>query len=737
MARFRFFWLVFLPALLLTRASALTPDTWTPGPGWTLSWADEFDGTAVNAGNWTFEQGGGGWGNHELEVYATANAAVQSGELVITAARNADGSYSSARLKTQGKQAWKYGKVAARMRLPKGQGMWPAFWMLGSNISTVGWPKCGEIDIMEMIGGGENRDDSIYGTLHWDANGHAQTGTGRYELPDPQVFNDDYHVFEVEWSSTNMIWRLDGIEYGRSSVDVTQWPTMTAFHSDFFIILNLAVGGDWPGNPDTTTVFPQTLSVDWVRVYTAAPATVPAAHVVKNATVTVGHDVSFSAGDTAGMIQWQVSTDGSTWMNLANTSTYSGVNTATLTVNAATAGLNNLRYRFNATDQGVVATSNAATLTVAQAFFPFPSSIALDGAGNLYVSDASANTVQKIDTLGQVSLLAGTSGTAGSADGTGAAARFNQPGGIVLLASGALIVADTANATIRQVTAEGAVTTLAGAAGTRGGVDGTGTAANFSSPVGVERDAQGNIYVADAMNNTVRRITPAGAVTTVAGSAGATGAADGTGSSARFNFPTGIAVDGGGNLYVSDTTNNTLRKITPGGAVTTLAGLPGVSGMDDGTGAAAFFNRPAGLAVDAAGNLYVADAGNSTIRKVTAGGVVTTLAGTPGVGGLEDGTGIQTLFNQPKDLALNSAGDLYVADTGNATIRKITSAGVVTTLALSAAPVSPPVTPPPTPSPPTPAPSHGGGGGAPSIWFTGGLAALAALRHVIRPRPGC
>ena len=253
----------------LATANAFSPDTWTPGAGWTLVWGDEFSGTFVDRNNWTYDIGGGGWGNNELETYTSspANAYVQNGELVIKAIKSR-GKYTSARLKTQGLHAWQYGKVAARIRLPYGQGIWPAFWMLGDNITTVGWPKCGEIDIMEMIGGGENRDDTIYGTIHWDENGnHASVGTGPRELPDPQFFYQDYHVFEIEWNSTTIIWRLDGVEYGRTSVDTTEFPNREEFHRPFFIILNMAVGGSWPGNPNRNTVFPQYMYVDWVRVY--------------------------------------------------------------------------------------------------------------------------------------------------------------------------------------------------------------------------------------------------------------------------------------------------------------------------------------------------------------------------------------------------------------------------------------------------------------------------------------
>jgi len=262
--------------LVLTSALAVIPsdaavssDNWKPGPGWKLVWADEFDGPAIDLNKWAYDVGSDGWGNKELQTYTRSptNACIQNGELVIKAAENKN-KYTSARLKTQGKHSWTYGKVAARIRLPRGQGIWPAFWMLGDNITTIGWPKCGEIDIMEMIGGGEHRDDTIHGTLHWDANNsHASRGSGPKELPDPQFFYQDYHVFEVEWSATEVIWKRDGVEYFRASVDTKLWPAMGAFHRPFFIILNLAVGGNWPGSPDRTTVFPQSMYVDWVRVY--------------------------------------------------------------------------------------------------------------------------------------------------------------------------------------------------------------------------------------------------------------------------------------------------------------------------------------------------------------------------------------------------------------------------------------------------------------------------------------
>jgi hypothetical protein len=229
--------------------------------------------------------------------------------------------------------------------------------MLGSNIDTVGWPKCGEIDIMEMIGGGEDRDDSHYGTLHWDANGHAQTGPDRVELPDPQILADDYHVFEIEWDRSYVIWKRDGVEFGRSSIDVNQWPTMSEFHEDFFIVLNVAVGGNWPGSPNATTPFPQQMRVDWVRVYRAGVAPSFSTHPASQ-TVTVGQDVTLRAsasGDPSPTYQWRK--DG---MNIdgATGSTFSLANAG-----FADAGA----YTVVATNALGAVTSNAATISVVKA----------------------------------------------------------------------------------------------------------------------------------------------------------------------------------------------------------------------------------------------------------------------------------------------------------------------------------------------------------------------------------
>ncbi|MBI2515393.1 MAG: hypothetical protein HYV95_00615 [Opitutae bacterium] len=480
---------------------------------------------------------------------------------------------------------------------------------------------------------------------------------------------------------------------------------------------------------------------------TSPPPPTPAAPTItmspQNQAVTIGHEATLTATASAGALQWQISADaGATWTNLPNNSTYSGVSTGTLTIGGATASSDNTRYRLVATTAGGTATSNAATLTVVPAFFPHPTAIAFDGTGSYFVADASANTLQQVDGSSQVSVLAGTAGAAGSADATGAAARFNQPGGTVIAPAGVLFVADTANATIRRIGTDGAVTTFAGSATFRGNTDATGAAATFSAPLGLARDAGGNLYVADSTNHTLRKISPTGAVTTLAGSAGNSGAIDATGGAARFNLPSGIAVDAAGAVYVADTNNNTIRRVAPDGTATTLAGLAGISGATDGTGNNALFSHPVGIALDSSGLLYVADTNNNTIRRVTAAGVVTTLAGLPRVSGLKDGTGPDAWFNQPQALAVDSAGNLYVADTGNAAIRRVTPAGIVTTLVYTAAPPNSGSGTAPgnsgstggTGSPggataPPPSSGGSGGGGSLSYWFLFTLGSAALLRR--------
>jgi hypothetical protein len=330
---------------------------------------------------------------------------------------------------------------------------------------------------------------------------------------------------------------------------------------------------------------------------------------------------------------------------------------------------------------GSAGTSGSVNGQGSAARFNNPGAVAVDGMGNVYVIDTSNQTVRVITPGGTVSTLAGTPGIGGRADGTGAAASFFYPGGIASTAAGTVYVADTGNHSVRTVSSQGGVSTLAGSAGQKGDADGTGTQALFAYPYGLSSDGSGHIYIADSGNNAIRVATTSGSVTTVAGSGGVAGSADGVGGAARFNNPSGVAADTAGNIYVADTNNSTIRKIANGGTVTTFAGVAGSTGTTDGSGSAARFNAPAGIAVDSAGNVYVADTNNDSIRKISAAGSVTTLAGVGGQAGSSDGMGGSARFNSPHAVAVDASGNVYVADFFNTTIRKITSAGSVTTLA--------------------------------------------------------
>jgi sugar lactone lactonase YvrE len=410
--------------------------------------------------------------------------------------------------------------------------------------------------------------------------------------------------------------------------------------------------------------------------------------------------------------------------------------------------------------------AGATDATGTAASFNFPTGVAVDAAGNVYVGDQNNHKIRMITAVGVVTTLAG-SGTAGATDATGTSASFNTPGGLAVDSAGTVYVADQLNNKVRKVTALGVVTTLAGS-GSRGAIDASGTAASFWLPAALAVDSSGTVFVADQFNQKIRSISAAGVVTTLAGT-GRAGAADGDiGTSATFNNPGGIALDGIGNLIIGDLDNHNIRKVTlpntvvmggsfsniatstlaggtygaisyasaapaiasvnatsgvvtgiaPGtttitatqaatsgtnatatqfytitviaatptltfptavGAVTTLAGS-GTAGAINAMGTSASFNA-LGLAVDNSGNVYLADTGNHLIRKISAQGLVTTLAGNAGVAGSTDGTGTSALFNTPKDVAVDNAGNVYVADTSNHTIRKITAQGVVTTLA--------------------------------------------------------
>lgn len=330
---------------------------------------------------------------------------------------------------------------------------------------------------------------------------------------------------------------------------------------------------------------------------------------------------------------------------------------------------------------GTAGVAGSADGVGAAARFNRPFGVTVDGSGNAYVTDTLNGTLRKVTSGGVVTTLAGSAGLTGSADGTGAAARFYHPAGVVADVSGHLYVSDVGNYNIRAITPSAVVTSVAGLAPTRGSADGVGSAASFTTPLGVAADSSGNVYVADTNNSTIRKISAAGVVVTLAGAARSTGAVDATGSAARFTYPTSVSVDGSGNVYVADYGNDTIRKVTAAGVTTTLAGTAGSSGAVDATGAAARFSSPFGVAVSGTGTVYVADTGNDTIRMITPAGVVSTLAGTAGSVGAVDGTGAAARFHYPNGVAVDGSGNVYVADTMNSTIRKITPSGVVITLA--------------------------------------------------------
>lgn len=231
--------------------------------------ADEFDGpagSAPNPGIWRYDLGAGGWGNAELQTYTDSrrNAALDgAGNLVITAHREADGSYSSARLKSESTYTAQYGRIEARIRIPRGQGIWPAFWMLGADIGQVGWPACGEIDVMENVG---YEPGIVHGTMHGPGYSGAQGISAAYTAPSGAAFADDFHVYGVDWRPGSITWTVDGVAYRtvtRADVGSAPW----VFDKPFFVILNVAVGGNWPGSPDASTRFPQQMTIDWLRVH--------------------------------------------------------------------------------------------------------------------------------------------------------------------------------------------------------------------------------------------------------------------------------------------------------------------------------------------------------------------------------------------------------------------------------------------------------------------------------------
>lgn len=335
-----------------------------------------------------------------------------------------------------------------------------------------------------------------------------------------------------------------------------------------------------------------------------------------------------------------------------------------VTIGTATAESQTFDYLFTITASTFAGSSEGdaeGTGTAAQ--FKKPKDLVFDAAGNLYVTDADNFKIKKITPAGVVTTFAGS--TQGALDETGTAAQFSYAAGIAIDGSGNLYVADENNQRIRKITSAGVVTTLAGS-GTGGSADGTGAAAQFNYPTGVAVDASGNVYVADKDNHRIRKISPTGEVTTLAGSG--EGDADGTGTAASFKKPKDLILDVTGNLYVTDADNFKIKRITPAGVVTTFAGSG--QGAVDGTGSAAQFNYAAGIAIDGSGNLYLADENNQKIRKITSAGVVTTLMGT--TNGFTDGDAATAQFSYPTGVAVDASGNVYIADKDNHKIRKIT-----------------------------------------------------------------
>jgi hypothetical protein len=433
-------------------------------------------------------------------------------------------------------------------------------------------------------------------------------------------------------------------------------------------------------------------------------------------TVTVGTNVTFSittGGQWPLYYQWQYQLSGSlNWSNLSDGGNYSGSGTETLTVSQTDTAMNGEPFRCIVTNNylgGSSVTSSPAVLYVSvapfveiatiaglagaagsadgagtSALFSNPRGIAVDNNTNVYVADMYNNVIRKLTPAGTnwvVSTIAGLAGNAGSADGANENARFNGPYGVAVDGGGNVYVADTGNSTIRHLALSGTnwvVSTIGGVAGNPGSTNGSGSVARFRYPTGLAVDGNGNVYVADEGNSTIRELTPLGAiwmVGTIAGSPGNFGSADGTNTTAQFGEPYGVAVDKNGIVYVVDKYSDTVRKLTPSGinwAVTTIAGLVGSAGSSDGVGSAARFNNPTGIAAGSDGNLYVADEGNNTIRRVSPAGanwMVFTVAGQAGNTGSADGIGNAVRFNGPFGIAVDNNTNLYVSDSINNTIR--------------------------------------------------------------------
>ena len=451
---------------------------------------------------------------------------------------------------------------------------------------------------------------------------------------------------------------LDGATWSKTTVSNTI--TSVAYSRDlgtFLAFGNVFVDGTYTSRDGVT----------WTQNAPLGPA-VPSA----NAHVTWGLDkyVAVLENDSNVLYSqdgsnWNVTTDGTTqglWASLAyGNGRFVALRDRDLTVS---------------TIAGLAGSSGSSDGTGTNARFNNPIGITCDGNGNVYIVDKGNCIIRKlVISTGVVTTIAGLAGSSGPSDGTGTSAQFNHPEGITSDGSGNVYIVDTVNSTIRKlVVSTGEVTTIAGTAGVFGSNDGIGPSAQFHLPSGITCDGNGNLYICDSGNNTIRKLViSTGVVTTIAGLAGSSGSSDGTGTSALFYYPSGITYDGNGNLYVCDTGNSTIRKLVIStGAVTTIAGLAGSSGSSDGTGTSALFNYPTFITYDGNGNLYICDSGNNTIRKlVISTGVVTTIAGLARSSGSSDGTGTNARFYFLYGITYDGNGNLYVCDTGNDTIRNV------------------------------------------------------------------
>jgi sugar lactone lactonase YvrE len=463
-----------------------------------------------------------------------------------------------------------------------------------------------------------------------------------------------------------------GIEYQwvADTTDTNIIIPWLAGEADYYLFITAVnAGGE---SPPTPQVLAHTLSI----------AGMPPAILTNLVPVVIGSGAvpavleAFVDGVPTPAIHWQVSTDGGEhWENAVDGDIYEGARSVSLKIKGITAGMAGYLYRYVATNSnGSVTVEGAARLVMADCF-QSPTGVIVDGNDNIYITDAALHAVYKMDTHGNVAVMAGSAAARGYVDGQGASARFSGPAGVKINPmTGILHVADMGNRAVRTLNASGMVGTLS---------------AGLDMPTGIAMDSEGNTYVADTDNHAIRKITPSGTMILLAGSGDPanSGITEATGTMARFNHPTGIAVDADHYIYVADTGNHTIRYIRPSdNYVGTLAGVPGVPGCADGDEENAHFRSPYGLAVDgvlmsrvADGSLYVADTGNSLIREVTRG-CVRTIAGYPGIDeepaivgvpGFRDGTGTSAWFRYPEDIALTKEGALVVADTGNGLLRKV------------------------------------------------------------------